>query len=319
MIHIKFDPANLMGRHQKRWQRWQKRAERAIAENIQIWEEWQKYPKKRKNLTPTFNYKEGQRIWTRLKKLLLKHVFNNKCAYCEVSTVRFAGDAEHFRPKGAVTVEGERMKTFDENGREIEHPGYFWLAYHWKNLLPACEACNSGKGKRTQFPLTQKKRHILLVSLSQKEYDALADKPYPSTAWKGMYYLQPDELNKREEPNLLHPYVDNPSSHLGFKAGGIIYARSDKGRFSIKVYNLEDELLRGRRQKAQESALTVYDLSRSYFRNVKKMSDLQSAEQAWNDMTDYLNGKEEFSLAVVDFLGDESEKYGVTKRSGDKI
>src|SRR5262249_35649587 len=93
-------------------------------------------------------------IWAELKAWLFTNVFNGRCAYCEgdVKATSF-GDAEHWRPKGAVTEDGAPVRA--ESGEE--HPGYFWLAYEWRNLLPACQECNSGeaeyKGKGTQFPI----------------------------------------------------------------------------------------------------------------------------------------------------------------------
>lgn len=50
------------------------------------------------------------------------------------------GDVEHFRPKSKV----------DE---DPHHPGYYWLAYDEKNLLPSCELCNRPRGKLTHFPV----------------------------------------------------------------------------------------------------------------------------------------------------------------------
>jgi hypothetical protein len=49
-----------------------------------------------------------------------------------------------------------------EKEKEFEHPGYYWLAYEWTNLLPSCYDCNSfrrhgtmkaGPGKNERFPV----------------------------------------------------------------------------------------------------------------------------------------------------------------------
>src|SRR5574341_1145443 len=68
-------------------------------------------------------------------------VFFGKCAYCETLIAEnHPGDIEHFRPKGRVTDSmGRQLMVQDENGEEYPHPGYYWLAYDWKNLLLACE------------------------------------------------------------------------------------------------------------------------------------------------------------------------------------
>ncbi|MEF9674035.1 hypothetical protein QNM99_25505 [Pseudomonas sp. PCH446] len=38
-------------------------------------------------------------------------------------------DVEHYRPKGAVS-------------EDASHPGYWWVAMDWDNLLPSCIDCN---------------------------------------------------------------------------------------------------------------------------------------------------------------------------------
>ncbi|HLC17234.1 MAG TPA: hypothetical protein VJL89_13515 [Thermodesulfovibrionia bacterium] len=78
--------------------------------------------------------------------------FHGKCAYCECYITNFQrGDIEHFRPKLAVT---------DKNDNPIQHPGYYWLAYDWQNLLPSCQICNQPSkigdkkiGKHNRFPV----------------------------------------------------------------------------------------------------------------------------------------------------------------------
>lgn len=68
-------------------------------------------------------------------KQALRNLFHNKCAYCESF---IAGtqpeDVEHYRPKGGI--EGH-----------ARHPGYWWLATVWTNLLPSCIDCNRRRGQ----------------------------------------------------------------------------------------------------------------------------------------------------------------------------
>src|SRR5690349_1720738 len=60
----------------------------------------------------------------------LDELFHGKCAYCEsVYRAVDALDIEHYRPKGGVT-------------EDDDHPGYWWLAGVWSNLLPSCPPCN---------------------------------------------------------------------------------------------------------------------------------------------------------------------------------
>ena len=95
-------------------------------------------------------YRSGRKVFSFQKsvygpgsvKQALKAAQHHKCCYCETRfDAAHAGDVEHYRPKGAV----DRA-----TGRVL--PGYYWLAYDWKNLFYSCAACNQ-YAKRSQFPL----------------------------------------------------------------------------------------------------------------------------------------------------------------------
>jgi hypothetical protein len=166
---------------------------------------------------------EGQRyefvrtIWSRLKRHLFD-LFDGKCAYCESLVEHIsAGDVEHYRPKARVD---------DAQG----HPGYFWLAYDYRNLLPCCEKCNRGRGKANHFPV------------------------------QGRHAWREEELAK-ERPLLLNPYVDFPEEHLRFVpprhdlCAGEVEGITPKGCKSIEVYNLRRGALRNRRRDHQTEFL----------------------------------------------------------------
>ena len=79
-----------------------------------------------------------------VKNALIKAQYQ-KCCCCESRVTQVAfGDVEHFRPKG-----GFRQDKDDPLGR----PGYYWLAYKWKNLYFSCQICNQ-RFKRNLFPLS---------------------------------------------------------------------------------------------------------------------------------------------------------------------
>lgn len=68
-----------------------------------------------------------------------------KCAFCEVEIRPGATpQVEHYRPKAGVRNEITGI---------MLQPGYYWLAYHWDNLLLACGSCNSPRHKGNRFPL----------------------------------------------------------------------------------------------------------------------------------------------------------------------
>ncbi len=80
-------------------------------------------------------------------KNALKRNQHHKCCFCETRfDATYAGDVEHFRPKGAVT-----------EGKTTLRPGYYWLAYEWANLYYACADCNQYR-KLNQFPLADPTR-----------------------------------------------------------------------------------------------------------------------------------------------------------------
>jgi hypothetical protein len=65
--------------------------------------------------------------------------FRGKCAYCEQKIYSDQhGDLDHFRPKGAVADENYEPVMIAVDGEVKDHPGYYWLCYNWKNLLPSC-------------------------------------------------------------------------------------------------------------------------------------------------------------------------------------
>jgi hypothetical protein len=316
VIFVRFDPETLTAAARQEWNAWLQRAEVATRRTIDLWEDQGK---------PGFD----PAVWTSLKSWLLEHVFHGKCAYCEthLSGARQPGDAEHFRPKKGVNyrpVEAGRSAFVpamaeDEAAtpvRTIQHPGYFWLAYNWRNLLPACNFCNRAAGKRNQFPI-QRKQYAFIRRLTEDQVRRLKSPPYPSGKWAGAYYLAPEDLNDLECPLLLHPYFDaDIDSHIGFDSRGQVYAKKQgqrlslKGLESIAVYDLASEDLRVRRQAAQEIALTKFAAAVAYFRSCQGQSRQEAIDGAWKEQAiqDLMAGKSEYSAAALSAV---REEYGL--------
>ena len=158
-------------------------------------------------------------------------LFHGKCAYCEslITADQRHGDVDHFRPKKRVT---------DQNGTIVEiqgnpHPGYFWLAYQWTNLLPACASCNrpgtdpdgSKGGKWDKFPVD---------------------------GARAMKYCDPLTT---EDPWLIDPYHDDPSEHLEFDpATGLLGGKTLKGQRTIEILKLNREGLQSLRKRIAKAA-----------------------------------------------------------------
>ncbi len=257
MIRVRFDPSALTGADLDWWNAWKARADKArakVRDAVLAGEE------------PAFN----DAIWKDLKKQLLVWAFHGKCAYCE-SLVQDATDnpaAEHFRPKRAPTQRDAAgvEAVVQCNGKP--HPGYYWLAYEWRNLVPACSQCNSN-GKGNTFPV--RKQHV-------SAHDDTRD--------------DPAALDLLEEPLLLHPYFDDPAAHLSFGDKGVVAALddSDRGKASIEAYRLAREGLRVMRAKEQERAWSDIDakLARANFLAV--------------DISKYQKGEETYCAAVLAYV-----------------
>jgi len=293
MFRITFDPSQLTGEQKAWWDNWLSRSALATQKVISEWE---------LSRDKTFiNF--DSRIWTDLKRWLLDNVFHGKCAYCETFTDAGQwGDAEHYRPKGRVDccdqpgAELRLAQTVDEDERSIEHPGYFWLAYHWENLFPACQKCNSGDGKQNQFPVAN------VHAFARRSRVAQAGLP-------DICYPEPSELDYIEQPLLLNPYKDDPTQHLCFGECGTVSAvkkhegfDSLKGRHSIAVYKLRRDGLARDRQRAQKSALRVFLCAYENCLNEDAKTHEESLAMAWEAIAPFASGSEPYSQAAIDFV-----------------
>lgn len=158
--------------------------------------------------------------------------FRGKCAYCECYIVDFQhGDVEHYRPKKGVTLSDDTPVKKVVGADFVAHPGYFWLALDWRNLLPSCTDCNQPStvdgrkiGKHNRFPV------------------------------EGEHAYDPDHVGE-EKPLLLNPVLDSPESHLSVdtETGALLW-NSPRGRATIDVLglNVRDRLPQERRRVMRE-------------------------------------------------------------------
>jgi uncharacterized protein (TIGR02646 family) len=105
---------------------------------------------------------------------------HGKCVFCEAKVTHIAhGDVEHFRPKGGYTQSATEPVT---------KPGYYWLAYEWKNLTFSCQICNQ-RHKKNLFPLADPSKRC---SNHKKQLS-------------------------REKPMLIDPTSEDPEPLIGFR------------------------------------------------------------------------------------------------------
>lgn len=138
---------------------------------------------------------------------------HGKCCYCESKFDHVAyGDVEHFRPKGGY------QQTADQ---PLQHPGYYWLAYEWRNLFASCGICNQ-QYKRNLFPL--------------EDPEARAKSHHDNVA--------------RERPSRIDPAVDDPARYLSFRKE-ILFPLNDNsiGASTIDGLGLNRERIAERRRE----------------------------------------------------------------------
>ncbi|AZS21205.1 hypothetical protein S2M10_01670 [Sphingomonas sp. S2M10] len=90
----------------------------------------------------------NQNRWTALRDAF-EGASGGKCWYTECESPGADNDIDHFRPKGKVK-------------EDRRHPGYYWLAFDWRNMRLSCQRANRPRiapgarvagGKSTHFPL----------------------------------------------------------------------------------------------------------------------------------------------------------------------
>lgn len=127
---------------------------------------------------------------------------HGKCFACE-SKVRHIsyGDVEHYRPKG-----GYRQSENDA----LQTPGYYWLAYDWRNLFFACQLCNQ-RFKRNLFPLEDPTNRMR----SHHDMNNIA----------------------AEQPLFINPSLEDPQQHISFRKE-IPYAINGNARGDVTIKGL---------------------------------------------------------------------------------
>lgn len=121
-----------------------------------------------------------------------------KCCYCEKPIDK--GQLEHFRPK-----KGYKQQV----GDSLSYPGYYWLAYRWKNLFLSCGECNDSARKGNLFPITGVR--------AENQKSNLDD----------------------ESCILVNPYDEEPTQYISFyKDAPIGIDDNDKGKITINIFKL---------------------------------------------------------------------------------
>jgi uncharacterized protein (TIGR02646 family) len=183
-----------------------------------------------------FNFNSNIYAHKSVKQALIQ-AQHDKCFLCESKITHIAyGDVEHFRPKAAYSQ--------DDNDA-LHKPGYYWLAYEWKNLFLSCQLCNQ-QFKKNLFPL---------VNPSAR-----------ATSHK-------DDLDS-EQPLFIDPSIDDPEQFISFR-GEVPFAPGDnpRGRATIKGLGLD-------RQKLNEERFEHYDKLRLLYKVAHRNPPIQESIEA---------------------------------------
>jgi len=254
MIKIHFEEPNAPD-----WKKWRKECEKATKELIALSRKGQ-----RCKISNLYKRKQIKNKYY----LSIGAAFHGKCAYCETRIVSDQyGDIEHYRPKNQVTDEnGDNIEVEDNNGQTISHPGYYWLAYDWKNLLLSCELCNRPNpgnksiGKQNKFPL------------------------------KGTFRAVSPGEEVKEQPLLINPLTENPEEHLKINVKTGILGGDERGQCCIRVFGLnEREGLLKARVDAYAAVLGQINM---YFAS----KDETESKNCLRNLCEIISGKSPYSL-----------------------
>lgn len=158
-------------------------------------------------------------------KSVLKKSQHDKCFLCESKVTHVSsGDVEHFRPKGGYRQSAQH---------KLQKPGYFWLAYEWRNLFFVCELCNR-RFKKNLFPLLKTKSRCTSHKI---------------------------DINQ-EEPLFINPETENPEDYISFR-GEIVFAIDGnvRGQTTIEGAGLDRVELENNRKTTLEKIKRIYEIA----------------------------------------------------------
>jgi uncharacterized protein (TIGR02646 family) len=150
-------------------------------------------------------------------------LFDGRCAYCESPLTDATLEVDTFRPE---------QEAMDLDGRIDDPDLYWWLAYEWSNLYPACGACREAKSSR-----------------------------FPVAGPRAVQAANSRRL-QRERRLLLDPCEDDPEAELRFAADGTVSGVTTRGAVTVAVLALNrPELVERRRTAADELLARLGHLS----------------------------------------------------------
>lgn len=177
-------------------------------------------------------------------RVALQEMFHGKCAYCES---KIAGsqdtDVEHYRPKKGVTEAKEAG---------IDHPGYWWLAMDWDNLVLSCKHCNQSRSYHIIIPEDLETEEELEVFLENARVTS-AGKLNAFPTLNDFWVTAPEQDVAHEQPLILNPVDMEPEEHLDwvlFRGGATVRAKQNSavGEATCRILGLNRRWLEENRR-----------------------------------------------------------------------
>jgi uncharacterized protein (TIGR02646 family) len=198
----------------------------------------------------------------------LREMFHGKCAYCES---KIAGsqdtDVEHYRPKMGVTEA-------DKAG--IHHPGYWWLAMRWENLVLSCQHCNQSRSYHVIIPDDLETEEDLRKFLERKTKTTAGKLNAFPTEGNLWVTTEAGDLTT-ERPLILNPVDMDPGEHLDwvlFEGASTVRARdgSPAGEVTRNILGLN------RRWLEEDRRIHLLEMRRLRNRLIDKLNKWLEAE-----------------------------------------
>ena len=191
----------------------------------------------------------------------LMEAFNGKCAFCESRIdAQQPGDVEHFRPKREVhNDDGTDAQFTTSAGTSRKHPGYFWLAYEWSNLLIACNTCNRS-AKRNFFPIENVAERATRPSATAKE-----------------------------KAHFINPCEEDPAPFLRFEDTGMAIPFGPRGEKCVEMLKLNRDALVDERKDTYSNVKMKYE---KYMNTKETDPDSVSLKR---ELAEYHVGKRKFA------------------------
>jgi hypothetical protein len=226
-----------------------------------LFADWQKAAQAARDQVLAEYHKTGQAptvwvetVWSEAAQAYLDQCFQEKCAFCETKKTSLLlltkGQTiavRHLRPIHPFTL--------DDDDPSQDHPGYFWLAYEWYNLVPACGGCVKrsdpplGGAPEGRFPMGGVP--VMIVPDD------------PPDQWREVH-------DESEQPHVLDPYCggDTFFYDLGFNELGLLIGDTDRCQMTEQRFQLNRGTLVEARLAARHDLLIWLAYSPSLETNI---------------------------------------------------